>query len=140
MFPPHTSVIDKENGMSVKSTHTVKHSSSILQIIHYHLDNLLDTPVHSKVNFFLPTQAPKSLACITIARGGGGGYRICVAAYTFSKSPHARDNCSATYLYFRLVYHDLRAVSYLIDFSFFGTLWNTGSLCLADTTASWGAM
>ena len=38
--------------MSVKSAHTVKHSSSIFQIIYYHLDNLLDTPVHSKDNFF----------------------------------------------------------------------------------------
>ena len=38
--------------MSVKSAQIVKHSSSIFQIIHYHLDNLLDTLVHSKVNFF----------------------------------------------------------------------------------------
>ena len=51
-------MIDKGKDMSVKSAQTVKHSSSIFQIIHYHLDNLSDTPVHSKVNFFLPTTAP----------------------------------------------------------------------------------
>ena len=50
--------IDKGKDMLVKSAQTVKHSSSIFQIIDYHLENLLDTPVHSKVNFFLTKNRP----------------------------------------------------------------------------------
>ena len=42
--------------MSVKSpAQTVKHSSSISQIIRYHPGNLSDTPAYSKVNHILPT-------------------------------------------------------------------------------------